>query len=150
MEIIKCKGLNAHFTLSINCSISSIFIARLGSSLHEVPLELRTILALLYSHTVLHSSSVWFLFATAPVHRRSSLMVELFNHSNVVDINDRHVHGCYHNAACDGEKSVHHKRTGERSRLPSSFVLPLVLYLLLHRLRCSCCGATASSSCQQW
>lgn len=103
------------------CNYLILFLAYLGSPLYDMPLELRAILALLYSYSFLHSSSVWFLAAATTVLSRSSLMVVLLNHSNVVYIHDRNAYGSYYNATCNWEKSVHCKRSGKK-------IVSLIIY----------------------
>lgn len=95
-----------------------------------MPLELRAILALLYSHSLLRSSCIQFLAATTSILSRSSLMVKLFNHSNVVNIYDRYAHGFYYNAASNREESVYCKRTGKDLQLFCSFVQ--VMFILFN------------------
>lgn len=84
-----------------------------GTSLYEKPMELRAILALLYSHSLIHTSALGILTITTAVLRRPSDVAVLLNYSLIINIHDCHADRRDDHATCDWEESMYSQRRGK-------------------------------------
>lgn len=95
-------------------------------------MELRAILVVLYSHSLIYTSAFGIFIVTAAILCRPSDVAVLLNYSLNIDIHDRHADRCDDHATCDREESMYSQRRGKERDECTPVVFLVDLFKLVY------------------